>query len=373
MLSPHRAAIFLFASACSAAAAPAPQDPNAHRTDAPARLHAAPDRTITWTSFELPKERACALESSTSYRVRDDGDAAIWVDPGEQPVAVVHGYAKRGTLLFPEGERPTHQPVELEDSGIVVRGLVASDASMLRSQRFVSFGGFFAPTVFTALIWKRAHEGRLALEVPPMIGFETATSLGFEARCEDVALGEVKGAWSPPSLAESAGLAWGGGDMKIVSGGKSTPLYDAPGGAIVGHFNAKDDLVVHVYERKNGYVHTSFLGYDELLGWMRERDLRPWEAQGELKTFTRSLGTKLRKRGHARYRCGTDLPFGIGFRERGVFIGLIRAGTPFYANPDDDERISILPIEGTIEPAGGTSWVVRRDDFAACEEIPEAG
>lgn len=365
------AAIVLFASACSAGAAPAPLDPNAHRTDAPSKLQAAPDRTVAWTSFELPKERACAIESRTSYQVRGEKDASIWADAGEQPVAVVHGYARRGVLFFAEGERPARQAVELEDTGIVVRGLVATEASVLRSERFVSFGGFFAPTVFTALDWKSAHEGRLALEVPPMIGFQTSLPLRFEARCEDVSAGEVKRAWSPQSLAESAGLE-GDGEMRIVSGGASTPLYDAPGGAVVGHFNAEEDLVVNVYERKSGFVRTSYVGYDELLGWMRERDLRPWQARGELRTFSRPLGTKLRKRGHARYQCAADLQFGYAFRDRGVFFGLVRAGTPFYADPDGDERVALLPIEGTIEPASGTTWVARRDDFTACERLDDA-
>lgn len=346
--------------------------PNERRTDAPTALKPAPDRGIGWGSFELPKDAACALESRKGWQAHDDAEVPIYLGPGDTPVAVVRAYARRGVLLFPEGPRPGRQPVELEDEGVVVRGMIDAEASELRSERFVSFGRYLAPLRFTRFHWRAAKPGELELELGPLTRFVPAEPLALRARCEDVAIGESTGSWTPRDLPTSVGIAAYGEKLVRVRPDSEVTLFDAPKGGALGRFSAGEPIPVYEIERRPGWVRVLFEGYVEITGWLREADTVPFEAQGSLREVKRPGPEPLRMRPHAAYRCREDVHFGIALREAGTFFGLFRTGTPFGVDPATrgEDVVLVRPLGGTIREGREVRWFARSADLSGCEEIP---
>ena len=336
---------------------------------------AACTTTGTWVAAPAP-------DGSTAYPVLDDVSLV--------PMARVTGTAERARIWYPLGPRAALQAVELEDHGVLVRGLTSALATTIYATAPITMDGHLSTTALAPLRWDGATPDGLQLSFGTPTGFTPVMPPLVTRGCALLALAP---ATLPASGTQRTATAPGAMQMQLAPD-RAIPLYASAGGPMVGTFAPGPARPVSAVARAVGFLRVIMTADPryELDGWIDDGNATPRFAPtlrqesspepaappvssplpASASSFTSppspgrpSAPEPLPK---SSARCTHDVPFAAGDPPR--WVGILRAETPFAIVAGSGAEASFVDaLAGTLRAAGRT-WRVRAADLAGCALVP---
>jgi hypothetical protein len=283
----------------------------------------APSEPQPASVSEFPSRPTCVLETA---RWRSRGKATELSLASGGPV-FAQFTAPRAVLHLMPGMASAGAKVELENEGLVLRGLVAGEAFRLRPARAFVMGGFLIPTMFAELIWTES-EGTdilVSYDLGPSVQVVQKPLLAKLA-CADVTIDSA--AFKPEAL---AGLAESTKDG-LLRTGQPIALGTKPESAPVAWLNASDDRAALVKVGRQEQGKTLIWWWRDtalVFGWVSSSDLQKREAlPGVGYGGGTGVPSLLRSKAViATARCQKDVPVVAEVGAKRATVGLIRTGT----------------------------------------------
>jgi hypothetical protein len=309
-------------------------------------------------------ELACAL-TTPRWRVAKD-ETALHLRPGGP--AFLRGSGTKGRLSIPAGPK-TSAVLELEDSGLVVRGHIDLAMVELRAAKPFVLSGIAVPTMFARLEWIDARAGELTVTHETPRGLEVLDPpLRAKRPCEDVGLDTAS---FDPETAVTKGP--GKKRRMALTPGATAPLMTEPGASPAANLNdtPRDPIIVEVIEAR-GPLSRVLWSVDTLLvfGWVSTSKLTPNVPSGH--GYGSGYGrTPMGDPGWplvAKVVCEADVPLFAEVQKERATVGLVRKGTPIEVIERSGEQAVVWVRTKSIHTLDRTSPLrVRTVDIDACK------
>jgi hypothetical protein len=272
----------------------------------------------------------------------------------------------RAQLHLPIGTAAAGAGIEVEDVGLVLRGIISGNAFTLRPAKPVVLGGFVVPSSFADLVWAESREREVSVTYHAGPGVEPiqaplsaklpcdAVTADFSRFEQEDAVGDVKNAKDG-----------------LLRTGRAIDLSIDPGGPAVARLRAKDDQDAAVKVIGTSGASKRILWWRDsalVFGWVASADVRtPQKVVGYGYGTGRGSGVLEKSfRVIDLVRCDQDVTVIADAEGQRAAVGFIRAGTIIEILNREDDYVSVQTRSRAIAASRDVFMLVSAQQMKDC-------
>jgi hypothetical protein len=315
------------------------------------------------TELALP-EASCQLDTKRWRGVQDI--TKLRLAAGGAVFALVAN--PRARLLLPS-TNPAAAAIEVEDSGVSLRGYVDSSAFRLHPARALVLAGFAVPSPFADLSWTGSQQAQVSVSYDIGPGVEPLRPLAATLPCDSFSI-------DYPSFEQADAI----GDISQAKRGRlrlgrAIDLSAEPGGQVVARLQPKDEDDAEVKILDGSGRSTRILWWRPtalVFGWVAATEVRGLAAEARPGFLTGYTARALPRSSAIveRRRCEQDAALMAEVDGQRLKVGSVKSGTLLEVLRRDGEFVTIQTASRHIVAAPNAGLVVSAGEFESCAPAP---